>query len=124
MSEVTYKVTLPFNFLAESRTREGVIVPRDGGYEGPLTDEQYKAISNDPIFTLEGEAPAVERTLTIKEKIAAAEAEGLILDVTGLKTHKDIDAAIEAARTPVEVVEPPVEEVQTETPTEPPVETE
>ena len=116
MSEPTYKVTLPFNFLAESRTREGVIVPREGGYEGPLTDEQYEAISNDPIFTVEGEAPAVERTLTIKEKIAAAEAEGLILDVTGLNTHKEIDAAIEVAHTAVEV--------QTETPTEPPVETE
>ncbi|TFB85844.1 hypothetical protein E3O44_12645 [Cryobacterium algoricola] len=59
---------------------------------------------------------------TIKEKIEAAEAEGLTLDVTGLRTHAEIDAAIEAARTPE--VEEPVVEVQTETPTEPPVVTE
>ena len=98
MSETTYKVTLPFNFLAEQRIREGIIVPRDGGYEGPLTDEQYEAINNDPLSTLEGEGPVVEKVLTIKEKLEAAEAEGLTLDVTGLKTHKEIDAAIEAAR--------------------------
>jgi hypothetical protein len=50
MSEVTYKVTLPFNFLAEQRTRGDITVTREGGYEGPLTDEQLEALNADEQF--------------------------------------------------------------------------
>ena len=49
---------------------------------------------------IEGEvvAPPAPKPPTIKERFAAAEAEGLVLDVEGLKTHAEVDAAIEAAR--------------------------
>lgn len=64
MAEATYKVTLPFTFLADSRTRGGITIPRDGGYEGPLDADQLKAIKADDILTVEEIASAKAPTET------------------------------------------------------------
>jgi len=53
MAEVNYKVTLPFTFLADSRTRGGITVPREGGYEGTLSAEALKEIKADKVLTVE-----------------------------------------------------------------------
>lgn len=55
MAETTYKVTVDFpdDIYAESRSRAGIVVRRDVGYEGPLTGEQLSEIEADGYLIVE-----------------------------------------------------------------------
>ncbi|MDR6794731.1 hypothetical protein J2X12_004121 [Pseudarthrobacter oxydans] len=53
-----YKVTLPREFPYNERVRAGVVINKEHGYEGELTDEQLEAIQADSLLTVEKvEAP-------------------------------------------------------------------
>ena len=53
-TEKQYKVTAQFGagIVATSRTRAGIVVGREDGYVGPLTDEQLAAIEEDTYLTV------------------------------------------------------------------------
>ncbi|AZZ51422.1 hypothetical protein [Rathayibacter festucae] len=93
-----YKVTLPWDFPYDQRTRAGVTVTKAYGYEGPLTAEQADEIEADGQFVVEQiEAEQITKPLTKAELLARAETDGLTLDVTKDNTRDEIVAAIEAA---------------------------
>lgn len=51
----TYKVSIknPLSFPAEQRVRSGVLVTKQDGYEGELTDEQLQAVQADDYLSVE-----------------------------------------------------------------------
>lgn len=104
MSEAIYKVTLPYNFLAEHRHRAGVIIPRDGGYEGPLTDQQFEAIEADEWLTLEAVSdPEAEARAEAEAKEQADEAvkakEAAAKQAAAEKAKAEAEAKAKAADT-------------------------
>ncbi|PPH83918.1 hypothetical protein [Rathayibacter sp. AY1D9] len=97
-----YKVTLPWDFPYDQRTRAGVTVTKAYGYEGPLTAEQADEIEADGQFVVEQIEAATQddpstKPLTKAEMLAQAEADGLTLIVTKDNTRDEIVAAIDAA---------------------------
>lgn len=48
-----YKVTLPKEFPYNERIRAGVVINKEHGYEGELTDGQLQAIQADNLLTVE-----------------------------------------------------------------------
>lgn len=75
----------------------GIVVDRENGYEGALSEEQFAEIQADDCLAVEG-VKSVAPKPPAKEGFAAAEAEGLNLEVTDKNTVAEINAAIEAAR--------------------------
>ena len=121
MADTIYTVQLVPGFPYPQRIRAGVTVLKEGGYEGPLDDEQLAAIKADEYLVLEGSKPETPPELTKKQLLEAAAEEGLELAVTDRDKRDIIVAAIEAAREarqtpPEDVVEP----VEPETPPVPP----
>lgn len=47
MSQHVVTIKKPLSFPADRRIRAGVVVLKDGGYTGVLTDDQLKAIKAD-----------------------------------------------------------------------------
>lgn len=97
MADTNYRVTLPFSFPYDQRTRAGVAVTKAEGYEGPLTDAQITEITEDGQFDIEAIEEQVTKPLTKAELLAQAEVDGLKLDVTKDDTRDEVVAAIEAA---------------------------
>ncbi len=105
----TLRLKLPVELnAAQQRTIEGteITVTRGEGYVGPLTDNELRLAQADPYVVIDdGEVaeggentPPAPKPPTKKELIAAAEADGLKLEVTDKNTVAEITAAIEAAR--------------------------
>lgn len=96
----TVKIALRKGVTVGQHIRAGVTVFAGEPQTFDVTDEQLVAILDDPAFDVD--ETSIEETTTKPqtkaEKLEAAAAEGLELDVTDKNTHDEIDAAIEAAR--------------------------
>ncbi|VXC38984.1 hypothetical protein PLANTIT3_80092 [Plantibacter sp. T3] len=121
-ADITYTVQLVTGFPYPQSIRAGVTVLKEGGYEGPLDDDQLAAIKADEYLVLESNEPATPLAPTKKQLLADAAAEGLELVVTERDKVDVIVAAIEAARearqTPPEAVVEPVEPAKPPIPSE------
>lgn len=122
MADITYIVQLVTGFPYPQRVRAGVTVLKDGGYEGPLSDDQLAAIKADEYLVLESNEPATPPAPTKKQLLADAAAEGLELVVTERDKVDVIVAAIEAAREARQT--PPEAVVAPDKPATPPVQPE
>lgn len=95
-TEKQYKVTAQFGagIVATSRTRAGIVVGREDGYVGPLTDEQLAAIEEDTYLTVseltQGSGDSGVASEIIEE--AKSEAEE-ILDAAKTDAQTATDAA-------------------------------
>lgn len=77
-TEKQYKVTAQFGagIVATSRTRAGIVVGREDGYAGPLTDEQLAAIEEDTYLTVSEVTEGSEDSGVASEIIEEAKAKG------------------------------------------------
>lgn len=97
----TVKIALRKGVSVSQHIRAGVTVFSGEPQTFDVTDEQLVAILDDPAFDVD--ETSIEETKTAKpptkaEKLEAAAAEGLELEVNDKNTVAEIDAAIEAAR--------------------------
>ena len=103
MVKVKLTLNLPVELnIATQRIVEGtkIIVTRDSGFVGDVTEEELIIIENDPYINISGD-DSTEKTAkapTKKELLAQAKADGLEVEVTDKNTIAEITAAIEVAR--------------------------
>lgn len=99
-TEKQYKVTAQFGagIVATSRTRAGIVVGREDGYVGPLTDEQLAAIEEDTYLTVSEVTEGSEDSGVASEIIekAKAEADG-VLEAARADAQTITDSAKDAA---------------------------
>lgn len=95
-TEKQYKVTAQFGagIVATSRTRAGIVVGREDGYVGPLTDEQLAAIEEDTYLTVSEVTEGSDDSGVASEIIEEAKSEAEeILDAAKTDAQTATDAA-------------------------------
>lgn len=100
-TEKQYKVTAQFGagIVATSRTRAGIVVGREDGYTGPLTDEQLAAIEEDTYLTVSEVSEGSDDDEVASDIIDGAKADAqAITDAAKAKGDEIVQAAKDLAK--------------------------